>query len=178
MAFKQGQFSLCGSALASTNSVDSENQYRAKLKSWNIGKHATPNAWVFVNNRIEKRSRAGKKTDVLLYGELQPPRKVAKEIARNVTLVDTLHDLSDVPTPDGIEILTPCAASPLPVDVARTKAMSYLEFVGLMRPWIGTNATSLSVTRCTDTFSGSSGFPYTFQFARSTKSVVRGVLLV
>lgn len=172
---------MCGSALASTNSVDSENQYRAKLKSWNIGKHATPNVWVFVNNKIKKRRRTGKKTDVLLYGELQPPRKVAKEIARNVTLVDTLQDLSDVPTPDGIEILTPRAASPIgsrTVDVAQTNTMLYSEFAGLITPWIGTNGTSLSVAGCTDTFSGSSGFPYTFTFSGPPESDLRDISLV
>lgn len=172
MASKRGRCQLCEGTLPSSDGFPSESQYRARLKVWKIGKHTTPDTWVFIDGRMRKRRRIGKDTDVLLYGELQPPRKVAKEIARNVTLVDTLHDLSDVPTPDGVEILTPCAASPLSVDVARTKTMSYLEFVGLMRPWIGTNATSLSVTRCTDIFSGSSGFPYTFMFARSTKSVV------
>ncbi|OJJ08254.1 hypothetical protein ASPVEDRAFT_98164, partial [Aspergillus versicolor CBS 583.65] len=66
----------------------SKSQYRARLKAWKIGKHATADVWVFINGRLKKRTRAGKKTDVLLYGELQPPQKVAKEIARNVTVVD------------------------------------------------------------------------------------------
>ena len=113
MASKPGKCQLREDTLPSSDGVHSENQYRAKLKVWKIGKHATPDVWVFVNDTMKKRTRAGKKTDVLLYGELQPPRKLAKEIARNVTLVDSLQDLSDAPTPDGVEIQTPSSFSPV-----------------------------------------------------------------
>lgn len=106
MASKRGKFQLCEGTLPRSDGVHSESQYRARLKVWKTVKHATPNVWVFIDGRMKKkRTRAGKKTDVLLCGELQPPRKVAKEIARNVTLVDSLQDLSDVPTPDlGVEV--------------------------------------------------------------------------
>ncbi len=143
MAFKPGKCQLCEGTLPSSDGVHSESQYRAKLKFWKIGKHATANVWVFIDGRLKKRTQAGKKTDVLLYGELQPPPKVAKEIARNVTVLDSLQDLSDVPTPDGVSIQTPSPFSPIDsgtVGIPQTGSISYSEFVGLMTPWIGTNA--------------------------------------
>ncbi|KAL3471197.1 ankyrin repeat-containing domain protein [Aspergillus californicus] len=92
----------------------SKNQYRARLKFWGVGKNASPEIWDFVNRRIKKRKLEGKESAVVLFGHHQPQRKVIKEIARNVTFRDTLRELADASTPDGVSVVTPTDENPAP----------------------------------------------------------------
>ncbi|KAL3444415.1 ankyrin repeat-containing domain protein [Aspergillus insuetus] len=88
----------------------SKNQYRTKLKLWKVGKNATRDMYIWVDRTIKRRALEGKATDVFLHEKPLSRKKLAKEIARNVTFTDSLANL-EVSTPEGITVATPAAGS-------------------------------------------------------------------
>jgi ankyrin repeat protein len=104
----------CGSIFSSqtltssANSTVSKYQYRTKLKLWKVAKNATRDMYVWVDRETKRRALEGKATDVFLHDKPLSHRKLAKEIARNVTFTDS-HANLEVSTPEGITIATPAA---------------------------------------------------------------------
>jgi hypothetical protein len=104
----------------------SKNQYTTKLKAWGIGKNANASTWEFIDKVKRKRKLEGKDSEIVLYGRKQSRRKVEKEIARNVTFTSG-RSPEDVPTPEGLNILTP---------LAETLAQSHREVYFENLPWL------------------------------------------
>lgn len=62
--------------------VISKSQFETHLKKWCFVKNRKPDDWRIVGKKIEKRSRAGKSSEVLMNNKLISATKIQKQTAR------------------------------------------------------------------------------------------------
>lgn len=92
-------------------------------------KYSSEKKWQFIAQRLRKREREGKESDVYLNGNLVLPKKLQREISRHVRpafaygqasgsdqisteflgLGANVHIASEPQTPDGVSVCTPAA---------------------------------------------------------------------
>ncbi|KAF2817365.1 ankyrin [Mytilinidion resinicola] len=59
-----------------------KGQYERQFKKWQLKKYSKSDQWKAIGHKLQKRKREGKESEVYLDGELVPPQKVMKAVAR------------------------------------------------------------------------------------------------
>ncbi|KAH8705961.1 ankyrin repeat-containing domain protein [Talaromyces proteolyticus] len=86
-----------------------KNQYTTKIKAWGLEKYANSTMWKYVDQEKKKRKLEGKDSLFEIRGRKRSRSYIDREISRNVTYTSQVQLLEDIPTPEGIQVFTPCA---------------------------------------------------------------------
>ncbi|KAH8591385.1 ankyrin repeat-containing domain protein [Bisporella sp. PMI_857] len=102
-------------------------QYESQFKKWDIRKYRTAQEWRIVSQKVTKRKREQKETEVILNGISINSKKLRKEILRHrPSLIQskTSQEEQSPSTPEGFIIRTPppvvIATSPLSTEFCRS----------------------------------------------------------
>jgi hypothetical protein len=85
-----------------------KSQYTAKIKAWRLEKYANCTMWKYVDQEMKKRKLKGKDSVFEIRGRKRSRKSIEREISRNVTYTSQVQLLEDIPTPEGIQVFTPC----------------------------------------------------------------------
>uniref|UniRef100_A0A093V663 Putative ankyrin repeat protein n=1 Tax=Talaromyces marneffei PM1 TaxID=1077442 RepID=A0A093V663_TALMA len=104
-----------------------KSQYATKWKQWGLQKYANALDYTWADQKIKKRALEGKDTDFNIRGKKISRKDMEREIGRNTTLTSRLQYAKDIPTPEGIQVFTPCPD----VEVSSTLAnqLEYTEYI-------------------------------------------------
>ncbi|MCJ1280611.1 hypothetical protein MMC21_008440 [Puttea exsequens] len=88
----------------------SKTQFELHFKKWDFRKNLTKDEWITLTDKIKKRKRDDKESEVCVYQLPMDPKKVKKAISRYGS-TSTMHFQAPSPrTPEGITIRTPLPA--------------------------------------------------------------------
>ncbi|KAI0201061.1 ankyrin repeat-containing domain protein [Astrocystis sublimbata] len=104
-----------------------ESQVSYKLKLWNFRQNASRQAWKFAGHIISKRTRDGKKSEVMLSGVRLEPSTIRKETMRYRSL-PKLRQHSPSPEPPSNLPLAVCSPAPIEVTFDWPQGLPWLEF--------------------------------------------------
>lgn len=98
--------------------------------------------WKYVDQKTKKRKLEGKDSVFDIRGRKRSRKSIEREISRNVTYTSQVQLLEDIPTPEGIQVFTPCAGS-LPVTLRQvyTENLPWFEFQRDVRMVMGKSPT-------------------------------------
>ncbi|CRG91178.1 Delta-latroinsectotoxin-Lt1a [Talaromyces islandicus] len=106
-----------------------ENQYTTKIKAWGLEKYANSTMWMYVDQKTKKRKLEGKDSVFHIRGRKRSKKSIEREISRNVTYTSQAQLLEDIPTPEGIQVSTPCDKSlPIALRQVYTDNLPWFEF--------------------------------------------------
>ncbi|KAI0175851.1 ankyrin repeat-containing domain protein [Hypoxylon sp. FL1284] len=109
-----------------------KSQMEYKLKQWKFRQHLNKQAWKFVGHRISKRTRDGKKSEVIFSGIRLLPDIVYKETMRNRSL-PKLSQPSPSPEPPSDLPLAICSPAPIEVTFNLPQSLPWVEFQTQLR---------------------------------------------